>query len=338
MLKELRPITDNDDYQAGKLSEGDQAKLKALFEANADVFDLLEKAADCATYQPPIDYSVAPSTVTMAALGDGSDFREVIHLLQARSRLQLAQGQRRDALQTCLVLFRLARVYDGSLFFVNGLVACAGRTAAVDSANRVLRSGPVADEDRNALEAELARHDNHDAFIKALKNERALGVSSFDSLKTWLNRALMDNDECRYLDLVQEQIDLAPKPYDEFVKAVANEIATRSAFTRLADQWIPAGQKYRAADERVRGLVRCLRVLNALQRAGFKPNEGAPKLDALKLPAGATTDPFTGEALHVKVVDGDWLIYTVGPDLRDDGGDLTGSKDFGVGPVPMVGK
>jgi hypothetical protein len=342
MLKDVSAITDSDDYQAGKLSEEDRKKLKAVFEANADVVDLLQEAGECAVYQPQISYTVqrrgggadvAPSQVITAALNDGTNFREVIRLLQIRSRLQVAEGQQHEALQTCLLLLRLVRLYDGNLFIVNGLVTCAGRTVAVESTNRVLRSGPIKDADRDALESELARHDSHDGYIRTLKNERAFGVSSYDSLKTWMNRALQDNDECRYLDLVQEQIELAPKPYDEFVSSVKNFIATRGRFTPLADLWFPAAQKAREADERTRGVVRCLRVLNGLQRAGVKPANGEPKLDALKLPAGATSDPFTGEPLHVKVVGGDWVIYTVGPDLQDNGGDLAGGKDFGVGPV-----
>ena len=79
--------------------------------------------------------------------------------------------------------------------------------------------------------------------------------------------------------------------------------------------------------------MRCLRILNALQQAGIKPENGEPKLAELQLPEQATKDPFTGKALHVKVVDGEWLVYTVGPDLKDDGGDLANYKDLGVGPL-----
>jgi hypothetical protein len=338
MLKEISPVTETDDYQAGKLSEEDRKKLRAVFDAHAEVFDRVREAADCATYQPPIDYTGAPSAVITAAMADGADFRAVIRLLQIRSRLQLEEGHRHEALQTCLSLFRLVRLYDGSLFLVNGLVTYAGRAVGVESANRVLRSGAITDADRDALEAELARQDSHQGLIKTLKNERALGVSSYDLQKTWLGRPLQDQDEWRYLDLVQEQIDLAAKPYEKFVTAVKDFLATRGRFTPLADTWFPAAQKTREAHERTRGVVRCLRVLNALQRAGVKPEDGTPKLDVLKLPAGATTDPFTGKPLLVKVVDGDWVIYTVGLDLRDDGGDLAGAKDFGVGPAPAPGK
>jgi hypothetical protein len=338
MVKEMNAILNGDDYQAGKLTEEDRKKLKSLFEANPSVLKLVEEAGDCSTYDPQLDYTAAPEKVLGAALGDGVDFRGVINLLGTRSRLQVAERQRHEALQTCLLLLRLARLYDGNLFIVNGLVTCAARTGAVEAANRVLRTGPVTDEDRDALEAELARHDSHDGFIKVLKKERAFGVSSFASMKNWLNHAFFDNDECYYLDLVQEQIDLAPKPYAEFVAATNNFKANMGRSTPLAVLYFPAAHKMREAHERVRGVVRCLRVFNALQRAGVKPEDGEPKLKDLKLPAEATTDPFTAKPLCVKIVDGQFVIYTVGPDRKDDGGDLAGGKDFGVGPVPAAPK
>ncbi len=220
MMPVLNALTDDENYKAGKLTEEDRKKLKALMDAYPKAFKLIEEAGGCSVYDPQIDYTANPQAVVAAALADLTDIRAVINLLQVRSRLQVAEGQQHEALQTCLLLFRLARRYDGSQLMVNTLVACAARTAAVEAGNRVLRAGAVTDKDRQALETELARHDGLDGFIQALKKERACGVSSYNELKNPLSRPLFDTDECRYLDLVQEQIDLATQPYSEFVKSV----------------------------------------------------------------------------------------------------------------------
>ncbi len=333
VIGEINKIAEGKDYQAGKLTDDDRKKLKALFEANADLLKLVEKASRCKTYQAQLDYKAKPEELIKASLDDATSFREVVNLLDARSRLQVADGQLHEALQTCVLLLRLSRLYDGRLFLINGLVANAGRAIAVADCNRVLRSGAVTDKDRDELEAELARHDGPEAFVRTLKCERAYGVSSFDSMKGLLNGGFLNDDELYYLDLVQEQIDLAPKSYAEFLKSVKAFQANKGPTTPLANLFFPALQKYREARERERGELRCLRVLNALQKAGVKPEKGEPKLVDLKLPAAATTDPFTDEPLHVKIVDGQWLIYTVGPNLTDDDGDLAGRRDFGVGPL-----
>ena len=64
-----------------------------------------------------------------------------------------------------------------------------------------------------------------------------------------------------------------------------------------------------------------------------------PKLTELGLPAETTTDPFNGEPLHVKKLPQGWLVYSVGPNVQDDGGkvDDPNNGDVGVGPpLPMT--
>src|SRR5262249_40051297 len=124
-------------------------------------------------------------------------------------------------------------------------------------------------------------------------------------------------------------IALCDRPYAE-VAAAFRRYQQQQGKPALTNLVIPALAKGRDSTERVRALMRCLRVLNALQRAGAVQ----AKLTGLGLPAEATTDPFTDSPLQVKKVSGDWLIYSVGVNLTDDGGDLEENKDVGVGPLP----
>ena len=87
--------------------------------------------------------------------------------------------------------------------------------------------------------------------------------------------------------------------------------------------------------------MRCLRVLNALQGRAEKSDPEptdpqVPKLSQLGLPTEATIDPFTGKPLHVKRLPEGWLIYSVGKDLKDDGGevedDVEAALDVGIAP------
>jgi hypothetical protein len=84
---------------------------------------------------------------------------------------------------------------------------------------------------------------------------------------------------------------------------------------------------------RVRADIRALRVLNAMQTHVLAGSNEIPKLSELGLPANTTTDPFNGQPLHVKKTAQGWLIYSVGRNLRDDGGKLDDPDgDVGVGP------
>lgn len=84
---------------------------------------------------------------------------------------------------------------------------------------------------------------------------------------------------------------------------------------------------------RTRAKIRCLRVLNALQTHVPAESDKAPKLSELGLPAATTTDPYTGEPLHVKKTPQGWLVYSVGKNFVDDGGKFDNEQsDIGVGP------
>ena len=86
-------------------------------------------------------------------------------------------------------------------------------------------------------------------------------------------------------------------------------------------------------------MIRCLRVLNALQTHVPAGSNAVPKLADLGLPAETTTDPYTypRKPLHVKKLPQGWLVYSVGPNEQDDGGKLEDpmSGDVGVGPPSL---
>jgi hypothetical protein len=88
-----------------------------------------------------------------------------------------------------------------------------------------------------------------------------------------------------------------------------------------------------AGVHRTSALLRSLRVLNALQQYAAEQGAEATGLVDLKLPAEAMEDPFTGKPLIAKRVEGNWLVYSVGKDGVDDGGEFTTPKDYGVGPT-----
>ena len=129
-----------------------------------------------------------------------------------------------------------------------------------------------------------------------------------------------------YLTSMQKGIDLARKPYKDFR---ADHAADKSLFDSMVG---PALEAAREATARNQALSRALRVLNAIQSA---PNwMAADQIDALQLglPADATKDPFTEQPLVIRKQGSGWLIYSVGFNLKDDGGEIDESKDVGVAP------
>jgi hypothetical protein len=63
-----------------------------------------------------------------------------------------------------------------------------------------------------------------------------------------------------------------------------------------------------------------------------------PQLRKLGLSAAATVDPFSGGGLSIKKTARGWLVYSVGPNLKDDGGKIEDpiDGDIGLGPPPVA--
>ena len=147
----------------------------------------------------------------------------------------------------------------------------------------------------------------------------------------WPTWAYFVSDECDYLDLISEQLEFSSRPFSDFV-AAALESRHQGRIGPLSQLVLPALLQCRTASERDRARVRCLRVLNAAQSRADQPRQSKLKITELGLTADATTDPFTGTPLRLRRTTAGWLVYSVGENRQDDGGDLNGLRDIGVGP------
>lgn len=333
--KELTDVYSREGYEDGRLSQSELKTIRSALEAYPKVIPLLKQAAACGGYDPQLDYTVSPDAFLKNRVDEVSDARTVARVLRARVLLLLADGKREEALRTCLVMFRLCRHFDHQPMIVGYLVALACRSVAVDASNLVLRAGPLPEDARRALEAELALHDGTEAYRRALKTERAYGLESFRRMpgrNIWIvGRALWNDATCYYLDMIDRHLAAASRPYGEFVAATPLTGKRGIGFRTLTDLAEPAIAVGREAMERTRARIRCLRVLNAVQRR-VEQGVAEPRLSDLGLPAAATTDPFTGKPLRLKKLPAGWLVYSVGKDLKDNGGEIAEDRDVGVGP------
>jgi hypothetical protein len=316
------------------------AKLKAIgaaLEAYPRVLPLLEQAAACPDYNPGLPYAAGPQPLMSSLLTEAQQFRPYANILRAHASSLRAQGKRDEALRCCLVSFRLSRHLEREPMLMSYLCVLNCRSVALEDINAILRAGPVSGTIRAELDKELAIADDVRGYLQAVKGERAYGISSFKTLTpfTWLNRVNFGDDACCLIDQINEQIELVAQPYAAVAASQAKLKQQGAASLHpLAAQAFPAFIKIRQAMDRVRAQIRCLRILNALQQHG--PWQGQePNLSGLGLPADVITDPYDGSAIKLKQVNGDWLIYCVGPDLKDDGGKLAGNVDVGLGPLPV---
>lgn len=336
--KELMALYPKTVFPTGKPSPADRDRLEKLFAAYPKVMPLLEQAAACPDYDPQIDVTQPPSQLVGSFMDRVSKHRTLARVLRAHTALRLSQGRPDDALAAQLLTLRLARKWRADPVLIGYLVTVACESVAMEGANQVLQTGPVSASTRQALDAELALHDNLDGLRWALRSERAFSLSTLRELfgsVFWPPRVFTNDVMLRILDLFDHHLQGTSRPYSEAVSrnyVDSSPGGVPNPFRALVTLLEPSLVSTRQAAERSRALFRSLRVLNALQaRAGG--DDHTPDLATLGLPPEATVDPFNGEPLHVKKLPEGWMVYSVGSDGVDDGGTLDGKTDFGFGPI-----
>ena len=342
VMKELGPIYERiiDDEGNDQRSEADSKAIRAVLDSHPTLFPLLEQAAACESYQSGLDYSTDGNVFLNGLLANVQhDVREPIKILEEKVRLQIADGKQDEAVQNAVAILRISRKVQSEPFVISYLVVCFVRAIGIDSANRVLRSGPISQQARAALDAELQAMNADASFERCLKTERAFGLEMFRGIVrdnvAFPNRAYFNDEQCHHIDMIGAFLPLISKPYaearPEFEKFLkGNKSSWRHIVASLNG---PALQKVHEAHLRTLAHVRCLRVLNALQEKAPMADAGTVKLADLGVPADATGDPYNGLPLLVRKSGGDWIVYCVGTNLIDDGGSLDDKKDVGVGPI-----
>ena len=337
--KELEAVRTSDGWLDGAASLENLQTVERAMAAYPDVISLIQKAAACPDSYADTDYGVTFAEFVSGGLEELQSNRSVARYLRDRSRMLTAKGERDEALRTSILGFQLARHADREPTLLANFVAIAMREVAIRVANRVLRSGPVADSSRDALDAELVRNDLTESYRQALITERACGLTAFNEMnlgRIWPFRGGWNNAMIYYLDVMDSQLALASQPYHQVLQAGPVAVSRPvSPWAVLADLVLPAIHSAREATERNRATMRCLRTLNAVTRLEQQGVEVAGLID-LKVPEEETIDPYTGKPLVMKKLPDGWVIYSVGKDLRDDGGKVDDQSDFGLGPVPPL--
>jgi hypothetical protein len=309
------------------------------------VLPLLQQAAACPEYEGGFDYTLPSQKFQEQMLKIAGGVRTPSRVLFRRAEALIAEGNCDEAIRMSILLLRLSRHFDRNPTIVGYLVALASRSAAIEHINEALQTGPVSKETREALDMELAIHEPMSGYKNSLKSERAWALSSIPSQdgmfgtmhRQWFVGRGMANmwmsDYLRFFDsIVSTADDSTTFPHP------ARAIVNNGMGSIPSGLILPSINATENAVARVRAEIRCLRVLNALQTRATEADNNVPKLAELGLPVETTTDPFNGQPLHAKKTPQGWLVYSVGQNQVDDGGNLANSAsgDVGFGPPPAA--
>lgn len=323
------------------------AAIRALVEKYPDLESGIAAAAACKEYASVADYSLGPQEFLEDVLDNRAQpFRSLARFRDWKMEVLIADGQPEQAAELGLQILRLTQLRDSEPFLVNSFVNVAVRSIACQRISDALASGSVPPKLRATIDTELARQDTNDGFLRALITERALAgsYSESDGLGPAANEA--DSAWLRivgwpvkrwYLGALQSydpMFEVASKPWYEVSRDMkaSGRVDQPTGHGVLADLLQPALRAGLAAHARNIVMIRGVRIVNALGKYHDEHGIEAKGLEDLSLPREATLDPFSGKPLLLKHTDEGWLIYSVGANRTDDGGDLTDQKDAGLAP------
>ncbi len=254
----------------------------------------------------------------------------------------MATGDPNGALATMVTLLKLCRHFDNEPAIMSYLVSLACRSVAFNQLNTIIRHSELSPESRKTLDAELARHDLSQTLHHALVTERVLGKANFQDFSTasippavraiglhWIIRPYWLMQSSKYLDYLDQEIEIAQLPVNEM--RIAREKIPPNQSSMFVSLLAPAIDQVHDATARSAVQLRAIQILNALEQQETPLEEFNPS--RLGLPAELFVDPFNGKPLQIQHLETGWLIYAVGPDLKDDGGQITDFTDIGFGPL-----
>jgi hypothetical protein len=300
---------------------------------------------------------------------DVQDMRVVANLLQFYARLLAEEGRADDALTAVRQLLATARAAGAEPLLISTLVCQALRAIALESLERVLAlSEPTSDAlalTQRALEAEA----EWPLLPDAVRGERALiedfarameegkltsaqadqfdgaplkvtGIGVIDHVihrfrgGGWSKRKAAEM--VRFYTVVIEILKKSPDALGVSDLDAAWASAGVSATTRKA--YAPMYHKVLEADRRSRATLRSAAAAVAAERFRRDTGHWPAALDEL-VPAYVTAvplDPYDGRPLRSRRLDDGFVVYSVGPDQADDGGQVHSGgprglpKDYGL--------
>jgi hypothetical protein len=307
----------------------------------------VERAAACSQYGSRLNFQSPHSLFLQAMFDHSSTFRTVVAFVEWQMKLAVADGRSDLAVGKGIQLLRLGALYDAEPGTTNSLIAIiVRRSAAMTIVDALVADDnrSVTPELRQRLDQELSRFRADEVLRHSITTERALVISATQFQLSGMRGILantvglpMKTYYMEAIDSMEPVITLAEQPWSETFRPGNRNIFQQSAgLGVLANQLVSSLKACFDAVHRTSAMLRSLRVLNALQQYATEHSKEATGIADLKLPAEATTDPFTGRPLVAKHTEQGWVVYSIGKDGVDDGGEFTTPKDFGVGPSKPV--
>ncbi len=326
--------------------------LATFMQRNREALQFFAQGAQYEQSRYPIDLTKGSDTLLPHLIG----IKHGMQLAEMAAILDAENNDEKQAANDVLMTLALARSLKAEPVLISQLVRSAGVSLAVDALNQVVNRTTLSPGSLSGLTKALQSMEDYDArgegFSRAMASERTMHLALLNNpaklardLSTasatdvpegqrhrmieYLKQAASLKEEQDYLDTTYQQLLSARKEaFPGRLKVVADLIRQRvtEATDRglLLNVWLSDG-----LDKHVNREARCLANLRlaltalALEQFRAAHNNRYPASLSELTPNDLNTtlmDPFDGQPLRYQKQGAGYVLYSIGPDLKDDGG------------------
>jgi hypothetical protein len=345
------------------LDEEAKAELSAVLATNKALLDLLHSASAFTNSRYPIDLRQG-FNVPLPHL---ARLKGSIQLVAAEALLNASRGESEKALATLRAAGAIADSLAEEPLLISQLVRIAGWAIVSKRCELILNGAVLSDDQLTTLQRLFSEAERPDTMARGLGGERASGLSIFmgskdliqlfgganspPALKDRMRASLylgflratgiLQKDKAFYLDVMSTNIAAAEAPFPErFTLSQQASTAALSPPNRMcifSMMLLPALGKSIQRDCDHTARIRTTQTAIAIERFRRAHNGNLPadlnELIPTYLPS-IPRDPFDGQPLRFKRRATGYVVYSIGSDLHDDGGNegdpkkQSSAKDF----------
>ena len=262
--------------------------------------------------------------------------RSMARLMNRAALTSAEDGRMDEAVRYASAGLRLSESMREEPSLISSLVRIAMLKISTGTVIQLATHHSLTPRQAHALYDELARIDLTPGFVVALKGERALVISNLDDMRRkqfpYIGRPLFYVDELGCLRAFRTVIREAGAPS---VKELSDDQGSSglSRYLAFTNTLIPVFNRAHAAKNSGQAEANGVQALLALKvykaRFGRYPDTLSQVSSALGWVL--RDDPFSGKSLGYKRIGDGCLVYSIGRNLKDDGG-VEGKVTVGQDP------
>ena len=325
-------------HRTEPLIEETKALINQYIADNNEALELLHTGAAIEHSRYPVDLSAGFES----QLHHLSEMRNFVRLLKLEAILHAENGDDKLAIRSAISSFGIARSLAKEPSIISQLCRSGCQNLAATTIEYIINRVELADEQLVELIECVQNAERISDMSHAFAGERCMGLSFFKApesmnpdsidgipvrpiLELYKAVGMTDADTIIYLDIMDGYIkstQLPPHRRQETIKAIDAKLQSTSQAHILLHLIIPALSRITSIELRTIANLRNARTALAIQRFRLA-TERLPDALIDLVPAyldAVPTDPFDGKDLRYEKLGIGFVVYSVGQDLRDDGG------------------